>query len=571
MKKLIAVFILSAAVTALASCGLIDKEEDDKTPDKKLPALTTTAETSVTTAVTSSAEKIKSKKKTTTTEAVTGNSQPVVPLSADKITVKSISSVNTASIKSGSGSSGAGNAAVSAVSDSRAKTPEKTEETEEKSYTDISCIAGSWAYQEMDDETDDFYTVGQIDIDEDGTYCLSLFCEEESRTGKIRLGYEQLVDCDKVPYFAFYENDTDFWTLCNCCQTNPNIFYTGNGGTARLIRSNEMNSDVDFGFLSDHWIYQEKDRSTGEYVTAGRVNIDLYGYYIFYPEDGSTNTRGYVNIEYEEYSDGSVAPYYAFYDEGSDLWISCLCDQIDIDIFYAGNGGSSRLVRINQTEDFFDMSFFADNWEYQELDSSDDEYMTLGYLSIDADGYYTYTSIDGTEQRNGKMRTEAEDYDGYIVYKYGFYDYGKYYWTSCRCQQTDMDAFYFEDDDFSRIERYNTKEIKADDFIGTWNDYRSYLSVTKGNGEYIVTSEGASSATEYYTYEFRCVFDKEKQALICDKKGVCTATIYQDGSYEPTEIVMYTDGSAEFRLKGNSVIHYNVDDDYEVSYIRSIE
>ena len=44
----------------------------------------------------------------------------------------------------------------------------------------------------------------------------------------------------------------------------------------------------------------------------------------------------------------------------NNIWKSCFCEQADSDIYYAGNGGDSRFVRISEYENGYDISYITD-------------------------------------------------------------------------------------------------------------------------------------------------------------------------------------------------------------------
>ena len=107
------------------------------------------------------------------------------------------------------------------------------------------------------------------------------------------------------------------------------------------------NEDVSLDAIVGNWCYELRDAGSEEYigVPKGYVVVSIDGTYTY--NNGSETVRGTVQVDYDEYSDGSKVPFYAFYNDNGDFWIGCYIGQNEPDVFYIGNGGESRLVRDN--------------------------------------------------------------------------------------------------------------------------------------------------------------------------------------------------------------------------------
>ena len=110
------------------------------------------------------------------------------------------------------------------------------EEADEEEEADFSVIAGGWYYQlaDQDDQTE-FTSVGVMEIGEDGSFSYTSN-EGETRSGKVRSGYEEFSDGSRIPMFGFFEEGTEPWISCYYNEEDPDNLWIGNGGMERLTR-----------------------------------------------------------------------------------------------------------------------------------------------------------------------------------------------------------------------------------------------------------------------------------------------------------------------------------------------
>ena len=103
--------------------------------------------------------------------------------------------------------------------------------------TDITPIVGEWYYQEQNPQDGTVYdNAGFVTICANCTYSFQPRNGSELKKGTIKVDYDDFSNGDKIPFFALYENDEVFWIGAYCNQNDPDIYYIGNGGTARLVR-----------------------------------------------------------------------------------------------------------------------------------------------------------------------------------------------------------------------------------------------------------------------------------------------------------------------------------------------
>lgn len=556
MNRKLKCFVLTAAAAVLTSCGrpaeepLPDKINTDSvttttsSSEKHHEIKTTTSAGGRDTAPAPVTEKdIRTEHKVKITGSDTGISQPVA---------------NPAGTKNKM-SSGIGGASVSLVQNASSGrqysviTDTPPDEPEKKEYTDIGNIADNWIYQQLDTEGIRYTNSGSLEIRKNGSFEYRSYDGGDVKKGDIRLSFDEIVR-DRISYFALYEDNGEMWIGCNCIQFDPDIYYIGNGNSERIIRESVIDKNADLSDISDEWEYQEIDRLTGEYVTAGNIEVMPNGDFTYLAADGEERADGVVTKKYELLPDGTQKPYFAFYLLGGELWKACYCDQIDYNVFYAGNGGTCRFVRIIQYEEIDAFRDIADEWEYQEKDASTGKYTACGYISIDQDGYYTYVPVSGDE-KSGRIREEYRHTDDDFTDPYFvFYDYGQHKWLTFSMYQTDISVFEAEN---VRLVRYNEEPVTADDFIGEWNCYRLSLSIYKEDDHYIAWVNGADSASEYFSWKYRCVYDAEKHELVCDDNGIYTVISYpvdEDGNVgEPVETEVSGDASASFSINGKAL------------------
>lgn len=100
--------------------------------------------------------------------------------------------------------------------------------------------------------------------------------------------------------------------------------------------------------IAGSWIYEERDAgNTEEYVgrPVGYYTITEDGRFS-YTTDGTSFTNGTINVVYEQYSDGSMVPWFMFYTESGESFMGCHPAGED-GCLYIGNAGESRLVPDN--------------------------------------------------------------------------------------------------------------------------------------------------------------------------------------------------------------------------------
>ena len=218
---------------------------------------------------------------------------------------------------------------------------------------DLKDIAGTWNEADtLDSRT--------LTIKADGSYSLA-FKGSGTQNGTVKLEASENPDGSKVFWYNFYDAEGKIWTGFRKSDSPQNDLYSGQDGAMHFVRAaaaaaqNTSSGETDIRNLVGEWNYQEQDPQNGEvYNNAGFVTVNADSTYSFQPSNGSALKKGTVKIEYDEFSDGSKVPFFAFYENGSTFWNGTYCGQNDKDIFYFGNGGTQRMVRKDGDENPFD-------------------------------------------------------------------------------------------------------------------------------------------------------------------------------------------------------------------------
>ena len=455
-------------MAALTSCGKIEKES---TPDRTIHKLTTTSTTvtsstdhALTTTVSADSMKVKKLSFAMQDEADERNvPEPVETTSANGETAGNTS--NSGDTSSGFGGNNAGMTSQTTTTESNF---EDVTTTTEKVSEEFGGISGKWIYQKRIADNQ-YINNGYVNIADDGTF--EFYISETQRTV---LGY---IERYAERHYSFYENNANFFIDGKFKADESDVFYLGNNNTARMIKSDAISDSIDFNILTGEWEYREIDRSTGQYTTVGRMNVDSGGAYTYYPNGGNNGESGNIALKTEEYPDGTEKMFFAFCVNGDidNVWKSCLCEQSDPDIFYAGNGGESCFVRTKAIALPNDYDILAYEWVYSEYDALTDQYLTAGYMPIEENGHYTYISVNGGEDGYGVIKTEIDEFGNDKIV---FYDYGRDFRTSFTFEHQRTSVLLIDNDGsdlngntYKGFLSYEGPWVTAGDhFIGQWGD-----------------------------------------------------------------------------------------------------
>ena len=112
--------------------------------------------------------------------------------------------------------------------------------------TAITPLVGEWYYQKQNPQDGALYDMaGFVTVQADSTYLYQPKDGSVPAKGTIKTDYDEYPDGDKVPFWAFYDNDGNFFIGIYCTKDTPDTFYIGNGGSERLVRKTANENPFD--------------------------------------------------------------------------------------------------------------------------------------------------------------------------------------------------------------------------------------------------------------------------------------------------------------------------------------
>ena len=120
------------------------------------------------------------------------------------------------------------------------------ENTASSADTDITPLVGEWYHQEQNPQNGAVYDdTGVVTIAANSTYTYQPKDGSAPKKGTIKVDYDEYSNGDKVPFWAFYDNDGSFFIGIYCTKDTLNTYYIGNGGAERLDRKTENGNPFD--------------------------------------------------------------------------------------------------------------------------------------------------------------------------------------------------------------------------------------------------------------------------------------------------------------------------------------
>ncbi|MBR4628587.1 MAG: hypothetical protein IKO47_13010 [Ruminococcus sp.] len=123
-------------------------------------------------------------------------------------------------------------------------------------------IAGNWIYELRDASSTEEYVgipKGYVTVSSDGTYTYNNGAFTEN--GTVKVDYDEFMEGNKVPFYAFYNENNEFWIGCYVNQNEKDIFYIGNGGESRLVRDtgNAVGGTDNYSVPNEYGFYEYKE------------------------------------------------------------------------------------------------------------------------------------------------------------------------------------------------------------------------------------------------------------------------------------------------------------------------
>ncbi len=113
-------------------------------------------------------------------------------------------------------------------------------------HTDLAPLVGEWDYQTQNQQNGALYDMaGFVTVQADSTYLYQPMDGSVPKKGTIKVDYDDYSNGDKVPFWAFYDNDGNFFIGIYCTEDHCDTFYIGHGGAERLVRKTGQENPFD--------------------------------------------------------------------------------------------------------------------------------------------------------------------------------------------------------------------------------------------------------------------------------------------------------------------------------------
>ena len=206
------------------------------------------------------------------------------------------------------------------------KDPEPTEEPEEQ----VNAFKGLWVRNKTQDS---WLEIG------DDSWCLINYLGDEADGGKLE------INGDKAD---LYDKDGDLFITVSISGADTLFDETYQEDYSAVDALPDFTAVIDLAPICGDWIYEQVDSSNlTDFESLAYVHVSEDGTFnvIWFDEEEGENT-GNITSGVDTFEDGDELPFYKFMIAGNNLWIAGYCDQEDPDIFWIGNGGMERLVRL---------------------------------------------------------------------------------------------------------------------------------------------------------------------------------------------------------------------------------
>lgn len=289
---------------------------------------------------------------------------------------------------------------------------------------DMSSLAGDWQYQlAFDDYTfeNNPDTNGYITINTDSTYVYYADDGSFVSSGDVMTGYEEIGGTrHKTISFNNSTNNSNIGFGGYYNENDPDVISLGNGGTARLVRGNNMVSASNAAFVGT-WTYQVSyDGVTPVDQKAsynGTIGINSQGAYT-YTDPYGNKTDGTMRVGYEKI-DGVRRTTVDFY-YNTEYFFGGYFDPSNPDVITIGNGGMARLIRDGETEENYNGDSYIGSWSRGrcgiDITKNGDKYdVVIQWAGSAQDGsewHYTCYYDEGS----GFLVSEATGVKKYITY-----------------------------------------------------------------------------------------------------------------------------------------------------------
>ena len=183
------------------------------------------------------------------------------------------------------------------------------------------------------------------------------------------------------------------------------------------------------------------------------------------------------------------------------------------------------------------------------------------FIHITKEGNFTeYNNYYGAYTKcKGTIKRETDPANGSYVYCM-YNDAGELYNKFADDGKKEKTDIYMDNGETSHYAKLFDEEGVGDDvkaaeenFTGSWVCGRAILEISyKGGNEFRAQVTWSGGATIHEIWDYPLTLENGK--LVCRGNGTNGLVEHENADSAPTETIGYTDGSAEFILKGNHVL-----------------
>ena len=289
--------------------------------------------------------------------------------------------------------------------------------------------------------------------------------------------------------------------------------------------------------LEGYWFYKAYDQEAEDYVTIGYVTVHEDGSFDYYDHVNKTAVGGSIVTDKEEYSNGTTNTWYLFKEDSGELWTSFTATE-DSGVYITGNGVNIPMLEADTREILALPDAITGEWFYQKFDPDSASFISVGHMTINFGGTYSYTDFVTDKTETGTVTADVERHiDGSYHIWYSFINEKGEAWFGC----------YGSEDDSPVLSNGGNECLRADDSVpagrevtvgaiaGRWR-YMPDNGKTKG---FVTINEDGS---------FFC----EQDLVSFGGKAVLTFDEHPDGSVDPIFTFTKNDGEEWFTCTADS-------------------
>ena len=208
--------------------------------------------------------------------------------------------------------------------------PEKDPAPTEEPKVEANAFKGLWVRNKT---LDTWIEIG------DDSWRMINYLGDEADGGKLQLNGEKA---------DLYDKDGELFITMSVSGPDTLFDETYQEDYSAVDALPDFEAETDFTPICGDWIYEKVDDSNlTDFISLAYVHVNDDGTFnvIWYDETEGENT-GHIEFAEEVFEDGTALPFYKFLIAGNNFWIAGYYNQDDPAVFWVGNGGMERLVKL---------------------------------------------------------------------------------------------------------------------------------------------------------------------------------------------------------------------------------